>query len=112
MATDLGANGDQGKSTRGVDVYMVVHGQAEGSNEKGQVVVKVLEPRDETKEVLAYEVVLGDPDLLTMFVEDVELVGVLVFIVGTGRVLKEVGEECSIDQICGQGWGNCEYNRG
>ena len=40
----------------------------EWGDKKGQVVVKVLEPRDETKEVLTYKIVLGDPDLLTAFI--------------------------------------------
>ena len=61
------------------------------------MVVKVLEPRDETKEVPTYKIVLGDPNLLAMFVENVELVGVLVFNKGTGRRLKKVGKECSVD---------------
>ena len=112
VTTDLGTNGDHGKSTRGVDVHVVVHRQAERGNKKGWVVIKVLEPRDETEKVLAYEVVLGNPDFLAMFVEDVELVGVLVFVMGAGRGLEEMGEECSIDQIHGQSWGDCEYARG
>ena len=108
----MGTDGDQGESTRGMDMHMVVHGRVERGNKKGWMVVKVLELRDETEEVLTYKIMLGDPDLSTTFVEDVELVGVLVFNMGTGGGLKEVGKEQSIDQIHGQGWGNCKYDRG
>ena len=93
----MGTDVNQGKSTRGVDVHVVVHGRAEWGGEKGWVVVKVLEPRDETKEVLTYKIMLGDPNLLATFVENVELVGVLVFNKGAGRRLEKVGKECSVD---------------
>ena len=54
----------------------------------------------------------GDPDLFCLLVEDGELVGMLVLDIGTGGQFKEVGEECSINQIHGQGWGNYVYNGG
>ena len=68
VTADLGTDVDRGKSTRGVDMHVVVHRRAERGDKKGRVVVKVLELRDETKKVLTYKIVLGDPDLLAVFV--------------------------------------------
>ena len=68
MVADLGTDMNRGKSTRGVDMHVVVHGRAEWGDKKGRMVVKVLEPRDETKKVLTYKIVLGDPDLLAAFI--------------------------------------------
>ena len=76
------------------------------------MVVKILEPRDETKEVLTYEVMLGDPDLFAAFIDDVELMGVPVFNKGAGRGFEEMGEECSVDQIPRRDWGDGVYNGG
>ena len=105
-------NVDVGQGARRLDMDMMIDGRAEWGSEEGGVVVKVLVAGDEAEEVRAKEVVLRDPDLLTVLIKDVELVGMLVFNIGTGRRLKEVGEKRSVDQICGQDWGDGVYNRG
>ena len=105
----MGADVSGGKSTRGLDIDVMIDGGAEwGGKEKG-VVVEVLVAGDKAKEVRADEIMLGDPDLLTILVEDVELVGVLVFDVSTGGGFKEMGEECGIDLVCRRDRGNSKY---
>ena len=59
MAADLGTDVSGGKGTRGMDMHVMVYRQVKRSDKKGWVVVEVLEPRDETKEILTYKVVLG-----------------------------------------------------
>ena len=105
----LHTNVDIGQGARRPDVDVMIDGGAEWGGEEGGVIVKVLVAGDEAKEVRANEVMLGDPDLLTTLVEDVELMGVLVFNVGTDGRLEEVGEKCRVNQIGRQDWGDGMY---
>ena len=92
VATYLHTDVDIGQGTRGVDIYMMVDGGVEQGGEEGRVVVEVLVAGDETEEISTNEVMFGDLDLLTMLIEDMELVGILIFDSGTGGRFEEVGE--------------------
>ena len=112
MTAYLRTNMDVGQGTRGVDVYMMVDGGVEWGGEEGGVVIEVLIVGDEAEKVSTDKVVFRDPDLFTMLIEDVELVGVLVLDVSTGRGFEEMGEECGIGLVHRWDRGDSKYVRG
>ena len=51
VAANFGTDVDWGKGTRGVDVHMVVYGQAEWSDKESRVFIEVLGTGNKAKEV-------------------------------------------------------------
>jgi len=59
------------------------------------VVVKIGDTREKTEEIVLNKFFLQDPELLTMVVNDLVLMGMLVNGKGTGGGVEEVQEEVS-----------------
>ena len=63
------------------------------------IVGNVAMERDESKEILVYEFLLGVPKFLVILVDDCVLVRVVVVSSGTGRDSKELGEKSGGNRV-------------
>jgi hypothetical protein len=93
----------------------------EGRNEEGGVVVEGIVPGDGEEEIFVNVFVLWAPDLLTVFIDDSVLMGVVGDSGGTRQGGEKVGEEFSFqgdgeqevgEDESGQGGGGNDSNRG
>jgi len=70
VITNFSTDGDRGQGISSADIYLVVHKEMERSNKVWDSMFKGLSIGDITKEVLAYKLFLGAPDLLSVFVDN------------------------------------------
>ena len=93
MTANLCTQVDVGEGTVGSELNGVVDAGTEGGNEVARVVVKLGKTGDGAEDVTINELVLGAPDLLSMFVNDSVLMGVGV----VGKVARWGGERREVE---------------
>jgi len=78
----------------------VVHQGTKGGDEMCREVVEVMDARDVSEEVFAYEFFLGAPDVLSVAMDDGVEVQVALSSLDTRRRSEEVREEVEVDLEC------------
>jgi len=95
MSANLGTKVNRRKRAVRFDPNVMENIGPERDDKGDRVVVKVVDARKETKEVMCYKFFLWDPEFLTAVVDNSVLMGVLVVGKGTGGGVEEVGEKVS-----------------
>jgi len=93
MSANLGTKVNRRKRAVRLDPNVVENIGPERGDKGDGVVVKIVDAREETKEVMCYEFLLWDPEFLTAVVDNSILMGMAVDGVGTSRGSEEVREE-------------------
>ena len=93
MSANLGTKVNRRKRAVRFDPNVVENISPERGDKRDGVVVKIIDAREETKEVMCYKFLLWDPEFLTVVVDNSVLMGMAVDSVGASRGSKEVREE-------------------
>ena len=93
MSANLGTKVNRRKRAVRLDPNVVKNVGPERGDKRDGVVMKIVDTREETKEVTCYEFFLRDPELLTTVVDNGVLMGVTVDGEGASGSVEEIGEE-------------------
>jgi len=93
MSANLGTKVNRRKRAIRLDPNVVENIGPERGDKRDGVVVKIVDAREEMKEVMCYEFLLWDPEFLTAVVDNGVLMGMAVDGVGASRGSEEVREE-------------------
>ena len=92
MSANFGTKINRRKRAVRLDPNVVENIGPERGDKRDGVVVKIVDAREETKEVMCYEFFLQDPEFLTMVVDNGVLMGMAVDGVGASGGGEKVGE--------------------
>jgi len=93
VSADLGAKINTRKRAVRIDPDVMKDVGAKWGYERDWVSLEVRDTGNETERITFDELFLGDPELFSSVVDDCVLMGVSVDGKGTGRGVKEIGEE-------------------
>jgi len=93
MSANLGTKVNRRKRAIRLDPNVVENIGPERGDKRDRVVMKIVDTREEAKEVTCYEFFLWDPELLTMVVDNGVLMGMVVDSKGAGGSVEEIGKE-------------------
>jgi len=93
VSADFGAKVNTRKRAVRIDPDIMKDVGTKWGNKRDWVSLKVRDTGNEAEKVTFDELFLGDPELFSAVVDDYVLMGVSVNGEGTGRGMKEIGEE-------------------
>ena len=93
VSADLGAKVNTRKRAVRMDPDVMEDVGTKWGNKRDRVSLEIGDTENKTEKVTFDELFLGDPELFSTVVDDCVLMGMSVNSEGTGRGVKEIGEE-------------------